>query len=236
MIKDILQQLSFGHRLVLYRLVIALMISAVVYYYFYVPKPGERMFERAQKAMQSATSWKLEFTQSDPAQSYKVEYLVEVQCPSSARTTQHLSGAPGGVAQDWTHITLNLGGATYEYINPQKGWTRAASGFYDPAAICGRMAQGEETGLLPPLMKWRRQGFIDKKEVRDTGSGQCQDWKVVVPGGRNSPSHTYSVCLGVDDLLPRFREEGGVQYRYYDWNVPIEFTAPQIGSGTGPAS
>ncbi len=228
MLRDILQQLSFGQRLVLYRLLIALAISGVIYYYFFVPKPGERALERAEKALQGAYSWKVEYTVSNPEQTYKIDFLMEVQCPSSERTTEHMSGAPGGVPQDWTHITMTVKGASYEYTNPATGWVRTAAGLTGPVVACQKVAHAEEYSMFPPYATWRRRGFVEKGELRDTGIGQCQDWKVVIPGGRNSPSHTSHVCIGQEDLLPRYVQDGGREFRYYDWNVPIQLQEPVL--------
>jgi hypothetical protein len=75
---DFLKPLSFGQRLLLYRLVIALGISGVIYWAFFVPKRGDRAMHRAGIAVSKATSWKVQWTSTPIGGDFELDYLVEV--------------------------------------------------------------------------------------------------------------------------------------------------------------
>jgi hypothetical protein len=131
-----------------------------------------------------------------------------------------------GQHDSWTNIALVTNGAAYFFDSRQNYWVRDDPEGRNPNGNCQLMARGEDTEMLPPLGRWVQYGTLKKGALRDTGAGQCQEWQISFPPGPNSPVEKTSVCLGLDDNLPRFMTEGDVTYRYFDWNVPIEFNPP----------
>ena len=225
---DFLRPLNFGHRLVLYRLVIALFISGMVYWAFFVPKRGDRAMHRASLAVRQAKSWKAQWTNTPIGGDFKLEYLVEVSCPSSSRMTEHTVPDAGSARREGTSLTLNIEGARYVYNSAENGWKRQGTGRALYTAECGAPVGNEETSLVPPFRKYEQRGLMHKGEAREVGGEQCQEWAVVIFYNSNSPTDDYKVCLGVDDDLPRSYLARGMEFRYCDWNVPITLNALEV--------
>ena len=70
--------------------------------------------------------------------------------------------------------------------------------------------------------------MMGKGEVREVVGEQCREWSVVIFYNTNSPTDNYKVCLGLDDDLPRSFWGKGSDFHYFDWNVPITFTVPEL--------
>jgi hypothetical protein len=225
---DFLRPLNFGHRLTLYRLVIALFISGLIYWAFFIPKSGDRAMHRAGLAVQQAKSWKAQWTNTPIGGDFKLEYLVEVSCPSSSRVTEHTLPDPGSRRPEGASVDLNIDGTAYEYHTPENVWKRKGAGRAIYTDECGVSTANEETSLLPPFRKFGRRAVTGKREVREVVGEQCQDWSVVIFYNTNSPTDNYKVCLGVDDDLPRSYSARGMDFRFFDWDVPINFTAPEV--------
>ena len=234
MVRDVLQNLSFGQRMVIWRLLVALFLGGMIYYAFFFPSEGDRAMRRGAEALRHARSWKVETARDIPEIQGKLEVVQEVSCPSGSRTTRHQTQLVGGVPQDWTLISLTLGDASYSYSSASDTWKPDTTYGGGPRAMCQALARGEDTQSLPPLAAWAKHALISKGERRDTGAGSCQEWKVAIPHHNANPEK-YSVCLGEDDHLPRFVTERGIESRYYDWNLPIELQRPDLAAQAGPA-
>jgi hypothetical protein len=225
--REFLQQLTFGHRLVLYRLLIALFIAGMIYYAFYVPKEGDRAMLRAAEAMRQAKSWKVEYVRELPQVEGRMEVVEEVACPSNSRSTLHQTQRVEGTMREWTNVDLRIGNASYVYNSVAGRWTLNAPYGGGAQAICQAVARGDDTQSLPSLSAWARRALVSKGDRRDTGLGSCQEWKITIPRHNASPEKA-SVCLGEDDNLPRIVTQYGQETRYSDWNLPVEFRAPEI--------
>jgi hypothetical protein len=227
MIREILQQLTFGHRMVLYRLLIALFLAGMIYYAFFFPKEGDRALRRAAEAMRHAQSWKVESNQDLPQIQGRLHILQEVACPSNSRSTTQQSQLVDGVAREWTNVNMTIGPNSYAYTSAADKWTQSSSYGGGPKATCEAMSRGEPPPPLPPLSKWARTAFAAKGDRRDIGTGYCRDWKITIPRHNVDPERA-SVCIGEDDELPRYVTQYGHEVRIFDWNVPIDFQPPQI--------
>jgi hypothetical protein len=223
-----LQPLSFGQRLLLYRLVIALGVAGMVYWAFFIPKSGERAMRRAGADLRKAKSWKVQWTNTPIGGDFKLEYMVEVSCPSRLRMTEHTVPDAGSRRVEGTSVTMAIDGAVYLYNSRENGWRRGYSNQMPYAGDCAALARGEDTSLLPPFGKYEHKGFMKKGEIREITGEQCREWSVVIFRGRNSPTDNYTVCLGVNDDLPRSHSAGSMEFRYFDWDVPIVFTVPPL--------
>lgn len=223
-----LQQLNFGQRLILYRLVIALGLAGAIYWAFFIPKAGDRAMRRAGADLRKAASWKIQWTNTPIGGDFKLDFLVEISCPSRVRMTEHTIPDAGSRRVEATSVTMGIDGIVYVYNSNENFWRQRGSGQVDFGGECGALARGEDTALLPPFGKYERKGFMKKGEVREITGERCQEWSVVILRGRDSPTDNSTVCLGVDDDLPRSHAAGGMEFRYFDWNVPIQFTVPQL--------
>lgn len=229
-----LQQLNFGHRLTLYRLVIALGLAGMIYWAFYVPKSGDRAMRRAAAAVQKARSWKVQWTNSPLEADFKLEYLVEVSCPSSSRVIERTIPNEGSRRVEATNVFLAMDGQVYLHSDRENAWSLTAPGNIPYAGDCAALSRHEDTTLLPPFRRYERRGSTRKGEVREVGGERCREWEVVIFYNTNSPTENYKVCLGVDDDLPRSHTANGVEFRYFDWNVPIQFTVLQLVQESKP--
>jgi len=223
-----LQQLSFGQRLLLYRLVIALGMAGLIYWAFFIPKSGDRAMRRAGADLRKAASWKVQWTNTPIGGDFRLEYLVEISCPSRVRMTEHTIPDAGSRRVEETSVTMGIDGAVYVYNSRENGWRQKGPGQVEFGGECGALARREDTALLPPFGKYEHKGFMKKGEVRELTGEKCQEWSVVIFHNRDSPTDNYTVCLGVNDDLPRSHTANGMEFRFSDWNVPIEFTVPQL--------
>ncbi len=227
MIRDILQNFSFGQRLVLYRLLIALFLAGLIYYAFFFPKEGDRALRRAAEAMRQAQSWKVESNQDLPQIQGHIHILQEVACPTNYRSTRQQSQIVDGVMREWTNVQMTAGQAYYEYSSATDKWVEYTAGDRSSKATCQALARGEEPSPLPPLSKWARTAFATKGGRRDIGAGYCREWNIAIPRHNADPERA-SVCIGEDDELPRYVTQYGHEVRIFDWNVPIDFQPPQF--------
>lgn len=228
MIRDILGNLSFGQRMVLYRLLVALFLAGMIYYAFFFPKEGDRAMRRAAKAMSRATSWKSESVRDIPQVEGKMQILEEVACPSNMRSTWHQTQRFEGEMREWTNVNLTIGESNFSYSSAADKWTLGGSTAGRPKFMCEALACGEDVPSLPPLPTWARKAFATKGELRNVGLGSCRMWNIAIPRHNMDPERA-SVCLGEDDELPRIVMQYGVETRYFDWNVPIDFQPPDAG-------
>lgn len=227
MIRDILQNLTFGHRMVLYRLLIALFLAGMIYYAFFFPKEGDRAMRRAAEAMKRAQSWKIESNQDIPQIQGHLHILQEVACPSNARLTRTQTEVVKGQTHEWTIASVNIGEISYEYNGAADKWAPGVTYGGTPKAICEGMARGDAPAMLPPLSKWARTAFASKGDRRDMGASYCREWKITIPRHNMDPERA-TVCLGEDDDLPRYFTRNEESIRIFDWNVPIDIQPPQI--------
>ena len=232
MIREFLQQLPFGHRLPLYRLLIALFLGGMIYYAFFFPKEGDRAMRRGAEAMSRAKSWKSETIRELPDIGGRMEILEEVSCPGSSRITWHQTQQIAGSPPEWTMVTVAIGDSGYRYHSVSDKWVRdAPTG--GPQSIWQALARGEDTPSLPSLSEWSKHALISKGDRRETGAGSCQEWKIATRHG-NAVWDEARVCLDENDHLPRFVAQNGAVTRYFDWNAPIDIQAPELVQQSSP--
>ncbi|HUJ49857.1 MAG TPA: hypothetical protein VLW25_06645 [Bryobacteraceae bacterium] len=229
MIREVLQNLNFGHRMVLYRLLIALFLIGMIYYAFFFPKEGDRAIRRAADAMRKARSWKVESNTHLPQAEDVLYFLQEVECPSNSRSTRRQFQIVNGVQHESTNVNMTIGQDYYEYSSDGDKWSRFAAAGRGPRMQCEALARGDELLPLPPLSKWERTGLVSKGDRRDLGSSYCQEWKIAIPRHNMDPERA-SVCVGENDDLPRFFTRNNLEVRIFDWNVPLNLEAPPIAA------
>lgn len=195
--------------------------------YLTLPDAGVRELKRAQEALRHATSWKVESRLAN-AGSAPGDYLLEVSCPSSERTTRRIRAATLGSSQEFTLETVAIGNESYMRNSRANGWTRMDAAATGATTACADLQRLQDTPGLPPLQRWLSGSYvIEKERLRETPEGKCRDWKILGPG---AVPYTEYVCLGVKDHLPRFQGAPGspIELRFYDWNVPIEILPPPL--------
>lgn len=196
--------------------------------YLMLPDPGVREFQRAQEALRHVTSWKTE-GHAASSDSGALDYLNEVSCPSSERTTRRFHGRPN--LPDMTFGTVIIGYDSYAYTSIAKGWSHSVVAGGAAAQQCVSLQRGQDASGLPPLNQWLRNStLIEKEDLRDTPEGKCREWKVLTAGGFSHYPESQYVCLGVKDHLPWFQgaPRSAGEIRFYDWNVPNEIVPPDL--------
>jgi len=189
------------------------------------PETGEQAVRRAQEAMKHATTWKMRSVTPSIEGRLAVETLDEYSCPSKRRHTDHYQSAPGNPQSSLTRVILTIDGQVYFFDSNMSRWTKGYDHSWDPPSKCKELVDGLDPGGLPPLTMWLRSS-VTKGELQGTSAGRCQDWILAHP---NTPEGDEHLCLGVDDYLPRSYKAGPVVFQYFDWNVPIDMTPPNLG-------
>lgn len=203
-------------------------------FYFMLPDPGVREFQRAQEALRHVTSWKTEGRAGTP-ESGEIGYLTEVSCPSSEQTTRTIRSASTSFT-DKIFKTIIIGNDSYIYSDwgkGWKGWSHVAVAGAAASQQCSALQRGQDAAGLPPLSRWIADSSrLEKQSLRDTPDGKCREWKIVTFGAVSRTAEAAYVCLGIKDHLPRFQGFPGStqEIRFYDWNVPVEIVAPDISA------
>ena len=200
-------------------------------FYFMLPDPGVREFQRAQEALRHVASWKTARRTPTP-DAGEIGYLTEVSCPSSEQTTRYIRVPSTGFTNK-VFKTILIGNDSYAYSDWSQSWSHAAVAGAAASYQCAALQRGQDAMGLPPLSRWITDSSrIEKQSLRDAPDGKCREWKIVTFGAISRSAEAEYVCLGVKDHLPRFQGFPGSpqEVQFYDWNVPIQIVAPDLSA------
>ena len=210
-----------GLRFVIARLVMAVVLVGGLIWWL-MPGRGEEEFVDAQNALRKVRSWRVQATFESPDQSHRM--LIEFACPSQDHTRRDVTFKDG---HSPFHLeTTHIGLEGFERM-PNGQWKRRNGEFGPGYTVCRALLQGQDMEPMPPLLLFLKRGVIRKGERTTVGGAPCREWKVQVMVGPGQ-LETESICLGVEDHLPRRRIAKDREYIYYDWNSPVEIEAPAL--------
>jgi len=199
---------------------------------------GEKEFQKTLDAMKQVRTFRAVSTANQVGVQYN-EMLWEVDCTREIVHHQmHMvniaSNPPGEFKQD----QIVVGG---------RGYDRASDGSWVPSRTvyaggtakwyCGNLAQGTDSNLQPQIATMIKRGILQKGDKKTVNGVRCREWLVTMKGGTSGLEHD-TVCLGLDDHLPY---EMTVDWehsraRFSDYNVPIQFDAPDAVLQSASAS
>ena len=175
-----------------------------------MPASGEREFRRTIEALKSVNSVHYSMVSDMPAQ--HTEQEADLLCSEDAvRSSSHIVAHQGGKDFNLDQEIRRIGNQQYT-LQPNGLWTRGFAGAKTVRAMCqevGIESYGyNQTGT--PFEQMLEHGIIEKGDKRVVDGSVCREWRVtlrngpgpILPRGPNALEHR-TVCLGVDDHLPR---------------------------------
>ena len=195
---------------------------------------GEKEFQKTLEAMKNVRSFRVAFS-ATPVATQHNEALWEVDCDRDLLHHHlHISETehPPDINQDQTVV------AGKEYSRKDDGtWIGVSYGDASGTAkaYCSRLAQGTDSGLLPPIYTMIKRGIIQKGDKKTVNGVRCREWLVTMKGGYNGLEHD-TLCLGLEDHLPYQMTVDWEHSRssFSDYNAPIQIDVPE--ASVQPAS
>lgn len=179
------------------------------------PGGGEKEFQNTVNALKKVDGVQYSMV-SDPSPSTHVEETGEMVCSQHAiHVDNHTtSGNPGNIA-DLSQESIRIGADAFTRV--EGGWRKDYSA-RDADSVCVRLANNADSWLFPDINEMLRRGIIQKGDKKTLDGVRCREWKVSIRYGADFERRT--VCLGVDDHLPReFTVPGrGLRFEYTKFN------------------
>jgi hypothetical protein len=192
---------------------------------FLSPGGGEKEFQRAIEARKEVKSVRYSMV-GDPTPTRHTEAQGELSCSENAyHNLFHMVDQDSHSVPDVSQEVVQVGAVAYSRF--QNGpWTRGGYGDAAPN-ICALMSQGLDASVLPDLDKMMKHGIIEKGDKKTVGGVRCREWKVTVRGVWGGFDHR-TICLGVDDHLPRemTTDSEKTHWIYSDFNAPLAIELP----------
>jgi hypothetical protein len=210
-------------------------IILVVVVYYSLPKSGRATLEAEVAAMNAAQSWRI---RTELRQNNKVDLI---------RT--HVAICP-----DKEHIVEKMLGTTAEYIRIgddiyyRKGntsWVKETPDgdlfFHFPMARPCLTNPNEPNAKSPggaeELKRWISDDMGDSRitrgDLKFNDRDNCREWTVTRRDYRFQ-DHSYVVCIGDEDHLPRnMTRSQGIVLTHYDWNPSLVIEPPNMNAPRG---
>jgi hypothetical protein len=208
---------------VLVRLLVGVGIVAWAMSYL-TPGGGEKEFQRTIDALKKVDGVKYTMVAGSSPVTH-IEESGEMICSQHAiHIDNHTSFNNSGSAVDQDQETILIG--TDGYGRWQGGPWRKDYGSRSAESVCSRLSNGADSWLFPDINEMLRRGIIQKGDKKTVDGVRCREWKVAIRYAADLEHRT--VCLGIDDHLPReFTVPGrGVRWEYTNFNQVSEIRPP----------
>src|SRR5579863_1044676 len=189
------------------------------------PGSGEKEFQKTLDAMKQVHSLRASYTSN--VSGNRTEALWELDCSRNIlHYESHLVPADNP-SQEISDDELHIGGNEYHRKDGQ--WSKSAYAFRIPGShnFCLRLADGSDTGVLPPIANLIQHAILEKGGKKTVNGVRCREWLVTT---RNGPYFEHdTICIGLDDHLPyEVATVGNLTHSSYsDYNKAIEFDVPE---------
>jgi len=211
------------------RLVAAAIIVAWAASYL-TPGGGEKEFQKTLEAMKQVHSFRMAISATPYSQ--RNDFLWEVDCNRNfVHHRDHYVNTctdPPACTQQSDMSREELDWAVYRYErvddSPWKGGYVASN---QTKYLCGHLAEGTDSNLMPPIATMIKRGIIQKGDKKKVNGVKCREWLVTMKGGTSGLEHD-TVCLGLKDNLPYEMTVDWAHSRavFSDYNKAIEFDLP----------
>jgi hypothetical protein len=196
---------------------------------------AEKEFQKTLDAMKQVHSFRAAYSGAGNPFTTRQhnELLWEVDCSRNiAHLQQHFTVSctdPPDCSQQGDMRREELDWAVYAYDRQNDGsWaaSRYSSG-NQSKSMCGRLAEGADSNVLPPIATMIKRGILQKGDKKTVNGVRCREWLVTLRGGPSRLEHD-TVCLGLEDHLPYEMTVDWDHSRtsFSDYNTPIEFDLP----------
>jgi hypothetical protein len=225
--------LSMGDRYWLWmgvRLLVAVAIVAWVASYLGTGS-GEKEFQKTLEAMKQIHSFRVAYLGTPNTQ--RNQMLWEVDCKRNIAHSQsdyvNTCADPPDCSKQSELKLEDLAWGSWNYERQHDGsWAASRHPASDQTKyVCGRLAQGIDSNLLPPIATMIQRGILQKGDKKTVNGVRCREWLVTIKGGPMGLEHD-TVCLGLKDHLPYEMtvDWGHSRASFSDYNTEIEFDLP----------
>jgi hypothetical protein len=215
------------------RLVIALILVGWGLTYL-LPDSGDKEFQRALTAMKQVQAVRYSMV-ADPSPKHHSEGKGELSCPQDAfHSVFYMHLQDEGQSADINEELVRTGDAEFRR-QPDGSWKPTSQSLVGPRprTICRYLVEGFDTDVLPPMEQMLKRGIIDKGDKKTVDGVRCREWRVTMRG-EVAPLERRTVCLGLDDHLPREMtvDWNKGRWTYFDYNAPITIEVPAVTQET----
>lgn len=203
-----------------------------------LPGAGEKEFQRSLEAMKQVHAVRVA-TVTDASPTQHLEMSWEIVCAQNAyHFKQHLVESDPDRPTKFDRDEIEVGVYMYER-QPDDTWQASRHSNLSRTAmnICGTLAQGNDSRILPDLATMIRRGIIQKGDKKTVNGVRCREWNVTLKAAKNGLEHD-TICLGLDDHLP-YEETVDWQHvrtTYSDYNAPFQIELPPAAVQPASAS
>jgi hypothetical protein len=127
---------------------------------------------------------------------------------------------------------IRVGGQQYD-LQPKGLWKRGYLNGRSARVTCKGLTAGAGIWMLPEFDRMVQHGIIDKGDKKTVNGEVCREWRVTLrsrPGpllGRSPEDYEHrTICVGVDDHLPREMTTGSAEHWTYAFNTAVKIEAP----------
>ena len=193
---------------------------------------GEKEFQKTLEAMKQVRSFRMATSATPYTQ--RNDALWEVDCNHNlVHHMEHYVNTctnPPDCSQQSDFRQEELDFAVWRYLRKADGtWaTGGQLASRQTQYACGHLAEGTDSGLLPPIATMVRRGVMQKGDKKTVNGVRCREWLVTLKGGMNGLEHD-TLCLGIEDHLPYEMTVDWAHARtlFSDYNVPMHFDLPE---------
>lgn len=208
---------------------IAVLLGLALWYR--MPASGEHEFRRSMEAIKKVNSLHYAMVNDQPMQHTELDG--DLVCPDNAfHEAMHIVlHQPHNEGTLDTEV-VRVGDRLYE-LQPNGLWRPGYARGHAAGVSCQRLTTDTGIPVLPELDRMVQHGVIDKGDKKTVDGSVCREWKVTLrsrPGPLlvRSPEDLEhrTLCIGVDDHLPREMTITGSEHWTYSFNTSIAIETP----------
>src|SRR5947209_11013492 len=140
---------------------------------------GEKEFQKTLEAMKKVHSFRMVYTANNDAQ--QNDSLWEVDCDHNVlhHHLHLLIKNPNVSTPELNQDDTSVAGKEYGRKDDET-WVPWKYGMGGPSATayCRRLAEGEDSGLLPQIATMIKRGIIQKGDKKAVNGVRCREWKI----------------------------------------------------------
>ena len=208
---------------------IAVLLGLALWYR--MPASGEREFRRSMEAIKKVNSLHYAMVIDWPMQ--HTEWEGDLVCPDNAfreamHTVLHQPHNEGTLDTE----VARIGDRAYE-LQPNGLWRPGYPSGHAADVNCQHLTTNADIPVLPELDRMVQHGVIEKGDKKTVDGKICREWRVtlrarpgpLVPRSSEDLEHR-TICIGVDDHLPREMTISGAEHWAYSFNTSTKVEAP----------
>jgi len=207
------------------RLLVALAIVAWAVSYLGTGS-AEKEFQKTLDAMKQVRSFRVAYSASPGTQHNEI--LWEVDCNREImHQQQHFMDTSITPPAEMNVDQTSVAGRTYDRKNDGSWVLSNYAGGVSAKWVCGQLAQGVDTNMLPQIATMIKRGILQKGDKKTVNGVRCREWLVTLKGGTSGLEHD-TLCLGLEDRLPYEMTVDWERSRtsFSDYNAPIHIDVP----------